>query len=366
MKKILFCASTVSHIRNFHLPYLRAFAQQGYEVWVAADREESVPWVEHVVALPLQKHFFSFCNLMAILRMRTLLRRVDFEAVSVHTTLAAAVVRLAAMSVRCRPRIFYTCHGYLFNDTGNLRSRAYRLVERLCAPVTDTLFVMNDEDEAMARRWRLFSSSLRRIDGMGFDRARFSPLPPDERLRLREKAGFSPEEIVLVYAAEFSARKNQPQLLRAFAAMRVPGVRLILAGTGALWEECRALARMLGVSDRVMFPGQIADMATLYPLCDVLCSASRTEGLPFHVMEAMSCGLPCAVTDIKGHRELVEHERTGLLCPVEDQESLTCAMEALCTDPGMRRRFGAAGREKSARFALDQVFAQVMGAYGAD
>ena len=59
MRKILYCASTLSHIRNFHLPYLKAFHDQGYEVWVAANEEDSIPYADHVVSLPFAKSLLS-------------------------------------------------------------------------------------------------------------------------------------------------------------------------------------------------------------------------------------------------------------------------------------------------------------------
>ena len=139
MKKILFCASTSQHLRRFHLPYLRAFRQAGWQVWAASGSEDPVPEADRFVRLPLEKRLLSGKNAQAVLAARRLLARERFDCVSVHTTLAAAAVRLAARAMKQRPKIFYTCHGYLFSESDGARSAPYLLAEKLCAPVTDVL-----------------------------------------------------------------------------------------------------------------------------------------------------------------------------------------------------------------------------------
>ena len=66
------------------------------------------------------------------------------------------------------------------------------------------------------------------------------------------------------------------------------------------------------MEDRIHFLGYVQNMEDLYPICDVAVSSSKTEGLPFNVMEAMACGLPVLISDIKGHRDLVENQKEFL------------------------------------------------------
>ncbi|RGX56021.1 glycosyltransferase family 1 protein [Anaerotruncus sp. AF02-27] len=365
MKKVLFCASTVSHIKNFHLPYLRAFEERGWEVWVAAGTAEPVPFAGHVVELPFCKRLMSPRNLLAILRARRLLKREGFDLVSAHTTLAGAVIRAAVLTMRKRPRVAYTCHGYLFSDKG-VRKWIYLLPEILCARVTGTLMVMNREDRALARKYHLCRGRLVPIPGMGFDGARFVPLPAAKRLENRREQGFLDSEVLFIYAAEFSKRKNQRLLLEGFAKAlpEMPRAKLLLAGNGEELENCRKFAQKLQIENAVHFLGSVADMAALYPLCDAVVSTSRSEGLPFHLMEAMSCGLPAAVSDIKGHRELVDAGKTGFLFPSENGDLLAKALLELYNSPRKRTEYGKAAREKSRGFTLEAAAPKVLAAYG--
>ena len=91
-------------------------------------------------------------------------------------------------------------------------------------------------------------------------------------------------------------------------------------------------------------------------------AASRSEGLPFNIMEAMACGLPAAASAVKGHTDLIGPEN-GLLFPRGDEAALAAAVRTLAEDAGLRARLGQAGREKMQRYALDTVLPQVMERY---
>lgn len=355
-KKILFTASTMSHIENFHRPYLNAFEEMGWEV--------------DAVALPVSKSFFSLKNIGAINYTRKLLKEGGYDVISSHATLAGIVTRLGVMfagktnlSKKCNSpeqqlKVFHTAHGYLFHDDKSLKKWAYLLPEMLCSKVTDVLMVMNHEDLDIARKYKLCSdpANIHYINGMGIDLSRFQTAdgePLKCTKEQKESFGIDEDDFVFVYAAEFSKRKNHEFLLRGFTEVvkqveqsevqvvsadtaqgngdlrtlidnsieinnkekisQKKSLKLVLAGEGALFEEMKTLATNLGIRDRVIFLGYIKNVHELYPCCNAAVSTSKIEGLPFNIMEAMACGLPVVASDIKGHRELVEHGVNGLL-----------------------------------------------------
>ena len=93
-------------------------------------------------------------------------------------------------------------------------------------------------------------------------------------------------------------------------------------------------------------------MADWYPLCDIVVSPSQAEGLPFHLMEAMSCGLPAVVSDIKGHRDLISPGKNGLLFPLGDTVAFAQAMVALYCNGERRLQYGQAARETAGAYGL--------------
>ena len=141
-------------------------------------------------------------------------------------------------------------------------------------------------------------------------------------------------------------------------------MKLLLPGQGAMLEDCRAQARALDAARRVFFPGHVSPMGPWYAAADGAVSVSRSEGLPFNLMEAMACGLPVAATAVKGHVDLVEPEATGLLAPPDDPDALARCFRRLAEDPDLRRRLGQAGREAVQAYALPRVYPQVLAALG--
>lgn len=321
MKKILYCASTLSHIQNFHIPYLQAFHDKGYEVWVAANQSAPVPYADRVVALPFDKRFFSFKNVKAIFKIRKLLKDENFDMVSTHTALASAVIRAAVLLLHQKPKVFCTVHGYLFNEDDGLKKWIYLLPEKICARVTDVLMVMNHENYGIAEKHKLYRDKLYYINGMGIDLTKYKPVSREERLSARRKRGIPEKDFLYVYAAEFSRRKNQAFLIKAFADVckDYPRMKLLLSGEGVLLEERKELVRQLHVEDQIGFLGYVTDMRELYSVCDVCVTSSKIEGLPFNVMEALACGLPVIASDIKGHRELVKDGVNGSLFQTDIQ-----------------------------------------------
>ena len=358
----------MSHIENFHLPYLKAFEDLGWEV--------------KAVALPVSKNFFSLKNLGAIHYTRKLIKEEKFDVISSHSTLAGIVTRLAVMmagSQRKQMKIFHTAHGYLFHDDNSLKKWVYILPEMLCGKATDVLMVMNHEDLAIAKKYRLCKKieQIYYINGMGIDLSRFQteegePLP----CTAEQKASFglSEDDFAFVYAAEFSKRKNHELLLRGFKGFlrklsehspdsSINNIKLVLAGDGALQHEMKALAIQLGIQDQIIFLGHTKNIPELYPCCNVAISTSRIEGLPFNIMEAMACGLPVIGSDIKGHRELIANNENGLLFESGNLEELTARMGEVCNNSELRERFKKASLEKIKNFSLETVLMEIIRIY---
>ena len=359
----MFTASTFSHIANFHRPYLRAFHDLGWQVHVACGGAAApIPEADRIFSLPLEKKMTAPQNFLAQRQLRRLLAENDYALVCAHTSLAAFFTRRAAAFCPRRPPLVNVVHGYLFDDkTPPLRRAVLLAAEKWTAPQTDLLLAMNRWDFALAKREGL-SRDVRLIPGMGVDATRFDGAPAVSRGALRQRLGLSPSDFALIYPAEFSARKNQSLLIRGLSDLPEE-VKLILPGQGAQLEECRALARQLRMENRIVFPGQIADLYPWFSAADAAVSSSRSEGLPFNVMEAMCCRLPVAVSRVKGHTDLIRDGETGLLFSRDDADGFAGCVRRLQNDAALAARLAAAGRDAVRPYLLPAVLPQVMDAY---
>ena len=92
-------------------------------------------------------------------------------------------------------------------------------------------------------------------------------------------------------------------------------------------------------------------------------TASRSEGLPFNVMEAMHCGLPVVASRVKGHTDLIQDGVSGLLYPYGNAEMCAEAIRNLMVSDPRRQAMGQAARESVERYGLKQVYPQIISQY---
>lgn len=356
-KRILYCASTASHILNFHLPYLQYFKERGWRVDVGVAGSEKIPYADNVFELPIKKRLIAGSNLRAVYSIKRLLLENRYDIISTHTALAGAIVRLAVRLAGMQGRkVVHTSHGFFFNGEGGINELPYLWVEKLLAPVTDVLMVMNSVDHRLAVKHKL-GKKIMAIPGMGINLANFSKVGSEDKKKLKVAAGYEPEDFLIVYAAEMSKRKNQGELIRAFAlaAIQEPSLKLLLAGDGALKGQYEEMTRRYGLNERICFWGYVTDMVDLYQICDLAVSTSRSEGLPFNVMEAMACGLPVVASRVKGHTDLLDGSQNSFLYNLREDRVLADMLLALCHDEILREKMGDENMMQVQRYGLEVV-----------
>lgn len=362
-RKVLFTASTYSHINNFHLPYLRRFREEGWVVHVACGgAQQTVEPADEVIHIPFEKKMTAPANFRAARQLRGRIAEEGYELIITHTSLAAFFTRLAVLGMKERPRVINMAHGYLFDDeTKPLKRNILLAAERLCAPVTDLVLTMNRTDYDMARKYRL-GTRVENVPGVGVDFSRLQTLDADDRRARRGEFGIGENDLMLFCAAEFSARKSQSVLIRAMTLLP-DSVYLVLAGEGALHGECWELARKLGVDKQVLFPGYVRDVGRWYAMADIAVSASRSEGLPFNIMESMYCGLPVVASAVKGHTDLITDGENGLLYPYGDHEACARQIQRLVNMPNLRKEMGEQAAQSVAEYGIEAVLPLVSEQY---
>lgn len=188
------------------------------------------------------------------------------------------------------------------------------------------------------------------------DTARFRPVAPGERAALKRRFGLS--DATVVHAGRLAPEKHIDVLIRALPALAaaVPGAMLALAGHGAARATLEALARALGVAERVRFLGTLGhdDLAMLFQACEAVAIASTSESQGMALLQAMACGLPAVGAR---HGPLVEYipAEAGLLAPPGEAGAFAAALAELLAAPERRARMGAAAAGFAARFGVPAV-----------
>ena len=158
-------------------------------------------------------------------------------------------------------------------------------------------------------------------------------------------------------------RKNPLAVVRAVARSELRNLAMIFVGGGVL--DPRPEARHGGCSHR--FVGHCEDVLPYLRVADFFVSASRSEGLPTAVLEALSCGLPVVLSDIEPHREILELlSDGGELCDPEQDAAFTAAIERAASRAGGAREHLATragelfGAERVSR-SYQELYRQALG-----
>jgi glycosyltransferase involved in cell wall biosynthesis len=215
-----------------------------------------------------------------------------------------------------------------------------RLVNRWTVRLsTCVVAVSQNVAQYAAREFRIPSGRLV-VVANGVDLERFRP-----GVRLQGREG-----VVIGSTSRLHAKNNHETLLRAFALLVQGGrsMQLLLVGHGPEAERLGALAKSLGIAERVRFVGEQADVAPWLRQMDVYVQASVAEGMSNSILEAMASALPVVATAVGGTPELVTHGETGILVPARDAMALAEALTQLTDHPALLERLGRAGRDRAA------------------
>ncbi|MCC2930817.1 MULTISPECIES: glycosyltransferase family 4 protein [Bacillus] len=354
-KKILFCATVDYHFKAFHLPYFKWFKQLGWEVHVAASGQTRLPYVDEKFSIPIRRSPFHPQNLAVYRQLKKVIETNEYDIVHCHTPVGGVLARLASRHARRNgTKVLYTAHGFHFCSGAPMKNWVlYYPVEKWLSAYTDCLITINEEDYTRAKGLQRPGGMTEKIHGIGVNTDRFRPVSLEEQHRLREKHGFQKDDFILIYPAELNLNKNQKLLIEAAALLKdkIPELRLVFAGEGAMEQTYRDLAEKLGASRNVCFYGFCRDIHELIQLADVSVASSIREGLGMNVLEGMAAEKPAIATDNRGHREIIRDGKNGFLIKMGDSAAFADRIEQLYLEPELRRTLGQEGRQTALRFS---------------
>jgi glycosyltransferase involved in cell wall biosynthesis len=209
-----------------------------------------------------------------------------------------------------------------------LHKASYR-IERLLSNAPD-LIIANSAAGRNFAAHQGFPRSKIHVVHNGIDVERFRP-DPGLRRSQRKTWNLAATQVAVGVLGRLDPMKDQANFLRAAAValQEAPNLRFLCIGDGPDRDKLGALAASLGITEHVTFTG-IADSVGALNALDIACSSSSTEGFPNAVAEAMSCGLPCIVTDV-GDSAIIVGD-LGAVVPPRDPAALGAAIIACASE----------------------------------
>lgn len=364
-RRLLLVTTVSGTLSGFLLPYADHFRSRGWVVDGAArgaiTDEECRGHFDTLWEIPWSRRPWDPGNLRAARQLQEILASQSYDIVHVHTPVAGFVTRLAAGMHHLpagRPKLVYTAHGFHCHPRANLAQKVlYAALEKIPAPFTDALIVINREDERLARRLRLAGSGrLCYMPGIGVDLEAYSRANvSDAQVRaVRTELGLGERDHLFLIVAALMPGKRHRDALRALAELGREDIHLALAGVGPQFDSLRHLADTLGVSSQVHLLSRRNDIPVLLAASKALILPSEREGLPRSVLEAMALGTPVIGARIRGTAELLE-QGTGILVEVGDMPALARAMEWVVENHDEAAALAQRAQRRVRRYALPRL-----------
>jgi L-malate glycosyltransferase len=255
----------------------------------------------------------------------------------------------------------------IIEETGSSPYRSWRgdlLCGALSAMAHKTVAISPHVARYLTERSHLSPSKLTVItNGVMFPPA----LSPAQRAAQREAWGIPAQAFVVGSVGRvYDHIKRFSDLIRALASPDGEATWLLIAGAGPDLDGLRALAGELGVGERVVFTGHLAQTANAYAVMDVFALVSANEAFGLVLPEAMSLGLPTIGSRVDAIPDVIVEGQTGLLVPPCDPLALAAAIRRLREHPSEREAMGAAGRARAfAQFSESRYVEDVRAFYDA-
>lgn len=326
MKKVLFTATVDSHILHFHIPYLKLFKENGYEVHVATNGDEKIPYCDVKHKISFERNPIKLNNLKAIKQLKKVIDKEKFDIIHCHTPMGSVVTRLAAKKARKNgTRVIYTAHGFHFYKGASLFNWLFFYpVEKYLSKYTDTLITINTEDYELAKN-KFHLNDIYYIPEVGVDKEKFSiNLSEKEKHKLIESLGIKDSDFVIIYVAELNKNKNQKMAIEAIKDLvkKDDKIKLLLVGKDSYNGKYQEMVKELGIDKNVIFTGYRKDIPQLMKISDLAISTSLREGLPVNLIEAMMSCLPIVCTNCRGNRDIAFENENAHLVDINDISSL--------------------------------------------
>lgn len=302
-----------------------------------------------LIVLPqLARAINPFDELIVLRELYKIIRQGRYHIVHTHSAKAGVLGRFAAWMART-PIIIHTMHGVGFHDYQPwIINRGWKLIERICAPLTDYFISVSDSttEKAVAAKIDRREKFKTIYSGMELDWYLNAKVDGNA---VRREFGIPEDAPVVGKVARLTYQKNHDKLIDAAPEIvrRHPNVRFFLIGDGPLHEHVKERIRKAGIFENFVFAGLIdrSRIPEMISAMDMLVHTARYEGLARVLPQALAMSKPCVSLEADGAQEVIIPGETGYLVQPDDIAGLADAVSKVLSDKDLRQRMGENGRK---------------------
>lgn len=367
MNKRLLITSTDLMMVQFLIPHVIHLSQNGFDAEIACSdvgdrmdevREKLKDSVKAIHVVRLVRSPASPTNLKGYGDMRKVIENGNYDIIWTNEPVMGVVTRIAARDARKRgTKVLYMVHGFHFyKGAPALNWMLFYPMERFASRYCDEIVTINREDEARAKK--MHAPSVKYIHGIGVNTGRLHS--KDNQSNIRRELGLPDDAFLVLSIGELSKRKNQQVIIRALGNLKEERIHYLICGKGVLLDELKQLSKDCGIEDHVHFLGYRHDVVDICSQSDIFALPSLHEGLSVASLEAMYCGLPIVISDIRGVRDYINDGTNGFICKTMDVPAYARAIKTLFGDAALRRRMSEHNRTDVEPYTLAYIKKDVL------
>lgn len=265
----------------------------------------------------------------------------EYKPDIVHSHLYASKYAHVAASICGVPGKVYTIHNIAKNEAGKMNRTFNRFLLKHCHVVPVSL--SKEIQKSVVDEYNInFKDTPVIFNGVSMEKCHI-------------KNDYTGNKKIL-HIGRFSAQKNHEVLVKAFSTVvnRGHDVSLYLYGQGELEESIKELVKNLHMDKKIFFCGLTDDVYSVMESTDIFVLPSLFEGMPMTLIEAMGTGMPILASNVGGIPDMIENEKSGLLCEPTVEE-VAAGLEKLISSEEDRKLYGQNAVISSEKYSADKM-----------
>ncbi len=362
-KKIMMLCTTDNMIWQFLIPHIKHLEENGNIVeCVCAKTGFWFDELKNQYGLTMHEINFSRnplkpANIKAYKQLKKLQQDNKYDLIYCQQPVGGMMGRLLAKKFKIP--VIYTAHGFhFFKGCSVVNKLVYKPVEKWLAKYTDILITINQEDYENAKKMK--AKKVFKINGIGMSFNKYQETN-ESKSEIRQSLNIKDDEFVVVTIAEFIKRKNYKTMLAAIKELKAKGINIkyVICGRGEEEQSIKKQIEELGIEDNVLLLGFRKDINRILIASDIFMLASFQEGLTLSVIEAMSFGLPCVVSNVRGNRDLIVDGKGGFVVEPDDADGFSDKIAQILENKEMYNQFKEFNIEQSEQYTIESVKAEL-------
>ena len=312
-------------MESFYAPCIKALGKENYNIFagINADIKDTKDCDGvHYFNQNVYRSIFSIKdNWKAYKNINAIIKKYNIDIIHCNSPIGGLLGRICGRKNKVKT-VIYTAHGFHFyKGNSAIKNLIFKKIEKHLARYTNAIIVMNNEDYENAKKFKLKNGGkVYKINGIGVNSKEIDNIKVDIKKK-KQELGVRDDEFVIVSSGDLIKRKNHSAAIDVVLKLEGINYKYLICGNGPEYDVLKNKIEKNNKKDAIRLLGFRSDVKEILKIADLFLFTSLQEGLPRSLMEAMSAGLPCVVSNVRGNNDLIRNKLGGFCCnSVNDYE----------------------------------------------